>query len=132
MTGLCADATYLYLSSTAQKCCYRYVAPALTSRYCITTYAGLYPTRDIARDSSSGWVWVAASSSSYPVRAYKSSACQYVIGTDVVPYAYGVAIDDEGNLYISDTVNDVIYHVDPYETGLETSTWAQIKFSLEE
>ena len=56
---------------------------------------------------------------------------RHLIGADVVPYAYGLAIDEEGFLWVSDIVNDVIYHVDPYATGLETSTWARIKYSLE-
>ncbi len=131
MTGLSANTSYLFLSSTTQKACYRYVAPGITSRYCYTTYGGLSPTRDNARDESNGWIWVACSSTSYPIRAYKNSTCQYLIGADVVPYAYGLAIDEEGFLWVSDIVNDVIYHVDPYATGLETSTWARIKYSLE-
>ncbi|MBN1433687.1 hypothetical protein JW921_02935 [Candidatus Fermentibacterales bacterium] len=130
MTGLSVYGSYIYVSSVSQKCCYRYTAPSITGRYAYTTYGGLAGTRDIAMDGSTGWVWVACNSTSYPIRAYKSGICQFILDTTVVPYAYGLTIDPDGYLWVSDEQNDVIYQVDPYATSLTPATWGRIKASF--
>lgn len=127
MTGLGIDASYIYVSSNNQKCCYRYTAPAITGRIAYTTYGGLSGTRDVARDDSTTWIWVACDSDSYPIRAFKSGICQYLIAADVVPEAHGMTMDDEGMLWVSDQTNDLIYRLDPYATSLTPATWGAIK-----
>jgi hypothetical protein len=109
--------------------CYRYTAPAITGRYTYTSFIGLSDTHDICK-TDNGWIWIACESSSHPVRAYSGGACQYVIDSTVVPYARGITVDSDGYLWVSDPVNDLIYQVDPYGTGLETATWGGIKASF--
>lgn len=55
---------------------------------------------------------------------------KYSITSEVIPCAYGVTMDPEGYLWVSDMQNDLIYKIDPYATGLTPDTWAGIKTSF--
>lgn len=69
-------------------------------------------------------MWVARDESDSPVLRYNTSGelTGCVLGSDV-PAAAGLAVDDEGYLWISDPVNDKIYKVDTTTSiyGAETA-----------
>lgn len=119
MTGLGArDASYLYVSSTAQNAAYRYVAPGIYSRYHYMSFTASSDTRDLAI-LPDGSIWVALDWSSVKLRHYDSGGSLIAsIGTDLVPDAWGVTLDDTGRLWVSDTENDLIYAVN-LSTGVE-------------
>lgn len=122
MTGLGArDASYLYVSSTAQNSAYRYVAPGIYSRYHYMSFAGSSSTRDMAI-TAGGDIWVALDWSGIKLRHYDSSGdLVESIGPDLVPDAWGVTIDDTGRLWVSDTESDLIYAIN-LSTGIEGGT----------
>ena len=120
MTGLGArDANYLYVASTAQNAAYRYSAPSIVGRTHYINFTASSDTRDIAV-TPEGHVWVALDWSSIKVRHYDSSGqmLEY-LGSDLVPDAWGVTMDDEGCLWVSDPENDLIYKVN-LSTGVES------------
>ena len=119
MTGLGArDASYLYVSSTAQNAAYRYVAPGIYSRYHYMSFTASSDTRDMAI-MPDGSVWVALNWSSVKLRHYDTGGSLIEsIGTDIVPDAWGVTVDDAGRLWVSDTENDLIYAIN-LSTGVE-------------
>jgi sugar lactone lactonase YvrE len=119
VTGLAANgSTYLYVSSTAQNTAYRYYAPGVTSRSTYMSFTASSNTRDMAIDTEGG-IWVALDWSSVSLRHYDASGSMTdIIGTDLVPDAYGVTLDDSGILWVSDTENNLIYAVNT-STGVE-------------
>lgn len=119
MTGLGArDASYLYVSSTAQNAAYRYVAPGIYSRYHYMSFTASSDTRDLAI-LPDGSIWVALDWSSVKLRHYDSGGSLLEsIGTDLVPDAWGVTVDDTGRLWVSDTENNLIYAIN-LSTGVE-------------
>ncbi|MBD3369563.1 hypothetical protein GF402_04280 [Candidatus Fermentibacteria bacterium] len=113
MTGLATRCNnYLYVSSRAQNCTYRYTAPGISSRYHWTSFTYASETRDIAV-TDQGYVWVATDWTSIPLRLYNIND-QMVdqIGSALIPYARGVTIDSEEYLWVGDHQNDKIYKVD--------------------
>ncbi len=119
MTGLGAkNASYIYVSSTAQNAAYRYVAPGIYSRYHYMSFTASSGTRDMAI-TPEGDIWVAIDWSSIKMRHYDSSGnLVESLGTDLIPDAWGVTLDDTGRLWVSDTENDLIYAVN-LSTGVE-------------
>lgn len=119
MTGLGArDASYLYVSSTAQNAAYRYVAPGIYSRFHYMSFTASSDTRDMAI-LPDGSIWVALDWSSVKLRHYDSGGSLIEsMGTDLVPDAWGVTLDDTGRLWVSDTDNDLIYAIN-LSTGVE-------------
>jgi hypothetical protein len=113
VTGLATRCSnYLYVSSRNQNSAYRYTAPGISGRYHWISYTYASQTRDIAI-TSEGYVWVATDWSTIPLRLYNTSD-QLIdqIGSDLVPYARGVTIDNEEYLWVGDHENDKIYKID--------------------
>ena len=125
MTGLAANSSaYVYVSSTAQNSAYRYYAPGVTSRSAYMSFTASSNTRDMAIDPDGG-IWVALDWSSVKLRHYDASGSMTdIIGSDLVPEAYGVTLDDTGILWVSDTDNDLIYAINT-STGVEGDDTAE-------
>ena len=112
MTGLAAHMDYLYVSSRAQNRTYRYSLPGMYRRSSSTRFGNNSRTRDIARDSE-GLIWVATNDSEIPLRCYNTSGRMVSsISGDVVSSATGITIDTEGNLWVSNNEEGIIYSID--------------------
>jgi hypothetical protein len=127
--GLAAEGPYLYMAGEMYYDC-GYV------EYCVSDSAETYldfngvtgDIFDIAYDS--GDIWLACASG-HPVRCFdvSGSVVDY-LESSLIPSAWGLTMDDEGYLWVSDTVNDLIYRVD-LGTALSRSTWGGIKILAE-
>jgi len=126
VTGLSAEANYLYLGSRNQNRAYRYTLPTIASRvsYC---YFTLYSqTRDIVK-TPDNLVWVASDNTTLTLACYNTSGVRVDdIMNDLVPHARGVAMDPDGYLWVSDPVNDLIYKID-LSLSLQHQTWGELK-----
>lgn len=78
--------------------------------------------RTMAYDESRECFWVACSDPDTPIKAHdKGNGVVDSITTQVIPAAWGVAIDTEGYLWVSDMENDKIYKIDLSSTGIDNS-----------
>ncbi len=112
MTGLAAHMDYLYLSSRAQRRAYRYSLPGMYGQSASTRFGNASRTRDIARDSE-GLIWVATDDYRTPLHCYNTSGTMVSsISGDVVSSAAGIAIDNEGNLWVSNNEDGIICCID--------------------
>lgn len=109
MTGLTAHSSYLYLGSRSQNRTYRYELPGLYGRTASTSYGSGSKTWDIARDAS-GLIWVADDNGDYSVECYDSAGEMVAgIARDMVSHATGVAMDEQGTLWVSNNQDGMIY-----------------------
>ena len=128
MTGLTANGNYLYLSSLNENTAYRYTLPGVAGRISYTFYAGYTGTCDIGW-CANGDIWVASVLPDVPLRRYNdNNNCVDLIESSLVPSATGVTVDPEGNLWVSDMENDLIYRIQ-LDTSLSSTTWGAIKAS---
>jgi len=106
---------YLYVSSRSQNRTYRYSLPGISGRMNSTPFGGSSRTWDIARDST-GRIWVASDDSSIPVRCCELSGSTAVeISNSIISSATGMAIDDDGHLWVSNNDDTMLYHIDVTE-----------------
>jgi hypothetical protein len=114
VTGLAGHRDYLYLGSRSQGRTYRYSLPGIYGRTSSTRF-GSSKTWDIARDPS-GRIWAAVDDSECSLRLFDSSGNSVdSISRDIVSSARGVALDDQGILWVSCGENGVIYGIDTGE-----------------
>lgn len=112
MTGLAAQDDYLYVSSRSQNRVYRYLLPYISNRSSSTQFGSGSNTRDIARDTN-GDIWVASDNAEAPLRCYSSDGTfKKYVDPGIVSSATGVAIDDEGYVWVSDNEAAKIYRID--------------------
>lgn len=119
MTGAAFSGSTIYAfgniyGSTTQFSVHKYTTAGSSSGQYMNQldFPGLQPAvYDIAYSASG--IWVARDESDSPVLRYNTSGVVtgYVMGTDV-PAAAGLAVDNDGFLWVSDPVNDKIYKVD--------------------
>ncbi len=119
MTGAAFNGSTIYAfgniyGSTTQFSVHKYTTAGSSAGQYMNQldFPGLEPAvYDIAWSEQG--MWVARDESDSPVLRYNTDGVLtgYVMGSEV-PAAAGLAVDDEGYLWISDPVNDKIYKVD--------------------
>jgi len=115
VTGLSAVGSYLYVSSRSQNRVYRYSLPYINGRNSSTQFGSGSSTRDIAR-ADNGDIWVASDNENAPLRCYSSDGVfERYVDPFIVSSATGVAIDDEGYIWVSNADSDEIYRIDVSE-----------------
>ncbi len=128
MTGAAFNGSTIYAfgniyGSTTQFSVHKYTTSGSSSGQYMNQldFPGLQPAvYDIAYSASG--MWVARDESDSPILRYNTSGAVtgYVMGTDV-PAAAGLAVDDDGYLWVSDPDNDKIYKVDT-TTSIDENT----------
>jgi len=103
VTGLYADGDHIYISSRAQNRIFRYSLPGIQGRTSSTAFGSGSRTLDIA-GGSDGIIWTASQNADMPLRGYDSSSRQVsYIDPSLVQSPAGVAVDDEGFLWVSES-----------------------------
>lgn len=101
MTGLAIDAERLYLGSRSQNRIFVYNLPNLLGGTGSTPFGGGSVTSDIER-TPDGRVWVASERADLPLCLLSpEGSIEAVVDPALVPEAVGVALDDEGFLWVS-------------------------------
>ena len=99
---------HLYLGSRTQNRTFIYDLPNLWGRTGSTSFGGGSLTRDIER-TADGLTWVASDREEMPLSLLaQNGQVLAVIDTEVVPSAAGVAIDDDGYLWVSVQDGDIL------------------------
>jgi hypothetical protein len=112
VTGLAVHADYLYLASRSQSRTYRYSLPGIYGMTSSTPFGRNSKTWDIARDLQGG-IWAAMDSGGYSVGCFDAGGDMVAgISTDLVSQAVGVAMDDDGTLWVSNNDDGMIYGID--------------------
>jgi hypothetical protein len=101
VTGLAVAGDNVYVGSRTQNRTFVYNLPNLTGRVGATPYGGGSLTNDIERNPD-GRIWVASERTDMPLCLLSSEGrVESVIDVGLVPAATGVALDDEGFLWVS-------------------------------
>ena len=112
MTGLYADGDYIYISSRAQNRSFRYSLPGIQGRTSSTAFGSGSRPLDIARGPD-GIIWTATENSDMPLRGYdRSSRMVSYIDPSLVHSPVGVAVDDEGFLWVSEAGSSGLLRID--------------------
>ena len=112
MTGLSATGSHLYVSSRSQNRVYRYSLPYIDGRDSSTQFGSGSYTRDIAR-ADNGDIWVASDNADAPLRCYNADGTfDKYVDPAIVSSAMGVAIDNEGYVWVSNLETNKIYRID--------------------
>lgn len=116
MTGACTNGSVLYFLGNdyySQPLIQTYTTGGSTSSLYMSYFPGIGSTRyDTAWRS--GGVWIARDCAESPILAYDTNgACAgFVEGSLIGGAAMGLTIDDEGYLWASNALNDVIYKLE--------------------
>ena len=128
MTGAAFNGSTIYAfgniyGSTTQYSVHKYTTAGSSSGQYMNQldFPGLAPAAYDIAYSAEG-MWVARDESDSPILRYNTSGVLtgYVMGTDV-PAAAGLAVDDQGFLWVSDPDSDKIYKVDT-STSIDGAT----------
>ncbi len=119
MTGLCGDASNLYIGDSSANRTWRcHPLPVLPAKTACCTFTGIHSTRDIALDAYGG-IWVATDHPGCSIRAYDTAGrCIATVTEDEVPDAHGMAFDADGFLWVCDMTGDKLYKID-LQAGIE-------------
>jgi len=108
VTGLAVIGEHLYVGSRSQNRTFVYDLPNLWGRTGSTSFGGGSLTRDIER-TAEGLTWVASDREEMPLCLLaENGQVLTVVDPDVVPSAAGVALDDEGYLWVSVQNGDIL------------------------